>query len=85
MHYLYVIQHDQTKEIYVGYTTDIKARLRSHNARGKKSTTRIAGSWHIVYVEIYRAEADARNREQRLKHHGSALRELKKRLTRSLL
>ena len=85
MHYVYVIQHDRTKEIYVGYTTDIKARLRTHNARGEKSTTRTAGTWRIVYLEIYRSEQDARNREQRLKHHGSGLRELKKRITHSLL
>ncbi len=63
MHSVYVIQHDRTKEIYVGYTTDIKARLRTHNARGEKSTTRTAETWHIVYLELYRAEEDARNRE----------------------
>jgi len=82
---VYMIQHDVSKEIYIGYTTDLKARLRSHNARGRKSTTRTAGNWHFVYIELYRAEGDARDREGRLKNHGSGLRELKKRLTRSLL
>ena len=85
MHYVYVIQNDVSKELYIGYTTDLKARLRTHNARGKKSTTRNDGTWQYVYVELYRAKEDARTREKRLKNHGSGLHELKKRLLHSLL
>ena len=85
MYYVYVIQNEVSKEIYIGFTTDLKGRLRTHNARGKKSTTRNAGTWHFVYIELYRAKEDARNRERRLKSHGSGLRELKKRLVHSLL
>jgi predicted GIY-YIG superfamily endonuclease len=85
MHYVYVIQNDVSKETYIGYTTHLKERLRAHNARGKKHTTRTAGEWHIVYVKIYRAESDARNREKRLKQHGSSKHNLFTRLTRSLL
>ena len=85
MHYLYILQNDVSKELYIGYTTDLKARLRTHNARGRKATTRNDGKWHFVYVELYRAEHDARIREHRLKSHGSGLRELKKRIVRSLL
>ena len=84
MYYVYVIQNDILKEIYIGYTTDLKTRLCTHNARGKKHTTRNSGTWHYIYVELYRAEKDARTRENRLKNHGSGLHELKKRLVYSL-
>ena len=85
MYAVYVIQHDVTKEIYIGYTSDLKARLAQHNARGKKFTTRKFGKWEYAYVELYRSEKDARTREQKLKNHGSGKHELLKRLTESVL
>jgi putative endonuclease len=85
MHTVYVIQNDVSKEIYIGYTTDLKARLKTHNARGAKHTTRNAGTWKLVYLEMYRNKSDARAREHRLKHHGSGKHELLKRLKNSVL
>jgi hypothetical protein len=40
--------------------------------------------WRLIYYEAYLKESDARNRERRLKHHGSGIVELKKRLQGSL-
>ena len=85
MHSVYVIQNDVTKEIYIGYTSDLKARLVSHNARGKKATTRNDGTWHYIYIELFRSENDAREREIKLKAHGSAKQKLLLRLRKSLL
>ncbi len=82
---VYVIQNDVTKELYVGWTKDLKARLAQHNANGRKFTTRTDGSWQYVYVELYRSEKDARIRERKLKSHGSGKHELFKRLQDSLL
>ena len=85
MYAVYVIQNDVTKEIYIGYTSNLKARLSTHNAGGKKSTTRIEGTWHYVYIELFRSKEDAQEREKKLKAHGSAKQKLQTRLRKSLL
>lgn len=85
MYAIYLIQNDISKEIYIGSTSNLKARLAQHNARGKKFTTRHLGTWEYAYVELYRDQDDARAREQKLKKHGSGKHELLKRLKMSLL
>ena len=85
MHAMYVIQNNVSKEIYIGITKDLKARLAQHNARENKSTSREVGKWEYAYVELYRNEQDARIRERKLKHHGSAKHELLKRISRCVL
>lgn len=85
MYVVYLIQHDTTKERYVGYTNDLRRRLIEHNSSGNKSTHRKDGAWVLIYAEAYRSESDARTRERRLKSHGSGKNELFKRLDTSLL
>lgn len=85
MFYVYLIQNDFTKEIYIGFSRDIKQRLKTHNEHGNKSTSRKNGLWKLVYTEIFRSEKDAKMRERRLKEHGSGKNELLKRLKNSLL
>ena len=85
MYIVYVLEHSVTEQLYVGFTTDLKRRIREHNARGKKFTTRNSGQWILIYAEAYRNESDARERECKLKVHGSATVSLLKRLTKSRL
>ncbi len=85
MYYVYLLQNDVSREIYIGFTCNIKQRLTEHNNGGKKFTTRKDGIWKLAYTEIYRSEKDARLRESKLKHHGSGKHELLKRLENSLL
>lgn len=82
---MYVIQHTVSKEKYVGYTKDLKARLLQHNARENKSTIRNDGEWKYIYAELYRSEKDARAREMKLKQHGSAKHKLFQRISNSQL
>ena len=84
MHAVYVIQNDVTKEIYIGYTTNLKTRLTTHNARGAKHTTRARGTWKYAYAELYRDKRDALAREHKLKHHGSGKQKLLSRLEYSV-
>ena len=85
-HYVYLLQHTSTKEKYLGSTSDLTKRLREHNARGKKATTRNSeGEWIIIYAEAFRHKQDALDRERQLKGHGAGKRELFKRLTHSLV
>jgi putative endonuclease len=84
MKYVYVIQNTSSKELYVGYTTNLKRRLIEHNGNGKKFTTRKNGEWVIIYVEAYRSESNARQREDRIKHNGNTKKELFKRINKCL-
>jgi putative endonuclease len=85
MYYLYLIQNDETREMYIGTTDNLKQRLSTHNNGGRKFTTRKRGTWFFVYAEAYRSKADALQREKKLKHHGTVKYALLKRLTNSLL
>ncbi|OHA47015.1 MAG: hypothetical protein A3A80_01145 [Candidatus Terrybacteria bacterium RIFCSPLOWO2_01_FULL_44_24] len=82
---VYIIQHDVSKNLYIGFTSDLKRRLLQHNAKTTKSTKRKIGMWHIIYAEAYRSRSDAVEREKRLKSHGSAKFNLYKRIAGSLL
>ena len=85
-YYIYLIQHTGTKEKYLGRTDDLTKRLREHNSKGQKHTTRsIDGEWVYVYAEAFRSKQDALNREAQLKDHGAGKRELFKRLENSLV
>jgi putative endonuclease len=81
----YVLQHSVTKELYFGFTGNIQKRIAQHNGGMQTATRRRNGEWILVYREEYRSEEDARLREERIKHHGSAKHELKKRIQHCLL
>ena len=85
MFFVYLLQHSITLELYIGYTNDIKRRIKEHNRKGNKFTDRKEGEWLLIYCEIYKSQADATKRESRLKSHGSGKYELYKRLQNSLL
>ena len=68
----------------MGSTKNLDRRLNEHN-EGLVTSTRPYRPWKVVAYEAYNSEADAREREQRLKAHGNASREFKKRAKYSLL
>ncbi len=81
MYYVYVIC-SQEDELYIGYSTDLKARLGAHNAGLNRSTKN--RTWRLVYYEAYSCETDARAREKTLKVSGQARRWLKERIRNSI-
>lgn len=74
MYYVYLIRNAKTKELYIGYTKDLKRRLAEHTAKNPE----------LLYCESYKAGADARKREKMLKHRGQSVRRLKERIKNSL-
>lgn len=82
---IYVIQNDITNEKYVGFTSNLKKRIETHNGNGQKFTSKKKGKWVLVYSEIFRSKDDAINREKKLKQHGRAKQELFKRIENSFL
>lgn len=84
MFIVYIIQSKRTKEIYIGYTNNLKRRLLQHN-ENKSLSTKNNGPWILIYCEAYRSIDDARGREKKLKYYGKALAQLKRRISKSLL
>src|SRR3989344_9023228 len=82
MYYVYLLENMKNDETYIGSTNDLKRRLREHNI-GLITSTRRYMPWRLVMYEAYQSEKDAREREQKLKSHGNAVKELKKRASRS--
>ncbi len=80
MYYVYVLRSiSYADELYIGSTNDLRARFKAHN-EAKSISTRRYVPWRLIYYEAYETEKLARMREQKLKHHGNAIRELKKRI-----
>jgi putative endonuclease len=76
VYYVYILKHPTEDRIYIGFSTDLRARMQDH-----KSVHR---DWKLAYYEAYASEADARQRERRLKYYGSVKQLLRKRIMRSL-
>ena len=83
MHYIYVLQSQKDSYLYVGSTDNVERRLDEHN-RGNMHSTKKHIPFKIVYYEAYLDRQDAIERENKLKHHGSVIGHLKKRLKNSL-
>ena len=66
MFYTYVLQSEKNKEIYIGFTSNLKHRLLEHN-QGLNFSTKRYMSWKLVYYEACLEESDARRREKYLK------------------
>ena len=82
MHYTYLLQSDKDKKWYTGCTSDLKNRLKQHNA-AKVYATKNRGPFQLVYYEACHNEQDAFAREKYLKS-GMGKKFLKNRLRRFL-
>jgi putative endonuclease len=74
MFYVYLIKNRSENKTYIGYTDDLKRRIREHKSKKPE----------LVYYEAYKNEKDARKRERMLKQRGQTVRRLKERLGSSL-
>ena len=85
MWYVYLIQNEETKDKYIGFTCNLDRRIKEHNDGKSRYTSSRPGKWVIIYYESYRSEKDAILRERRLKEHGKAKQELYKWVEGSML
>jgi putative endonuclease len=67
MFYVYALYSVKYNKIYVGFTSDIKARLNAHNNPGKGGFTGRFQPWELIYVEECKDKARAMKREKELK------------------
>ncbi|MBI2551468.1 GIY-YIG nuclease family protein [Candidatus Uhrbacteria bacterium] len=66
MYYVYVLRNN-TGRLYIGFTNDLKERVRRHQSGEVYTTKRLGGFWELIYYEASRNEIDAKKRERTLK------------------
>ena len=83
MHYVYLLKSYKNGSIYIGYSGNLKERLRLHNSSKIESTRKLV-PWELIYYEAFKNQKDATHREKMLKQDGRSRTWLKKRLSNSL-
>lgn len=83
MHYVYVLQSEIDKNLYIGVTSDLRNRFQKHRL-GEVKSTKNRRPFILVYYEAYRHKQDATKREYHLKT-GQQRELLKERLKNSLI
>lgn len=65
-YYTYILQSQKNNSLYIGYTSDLKKRLLSHNG-GQNQATRPFLPYRLIFYEAFLNRIDAKNREEYLK------------------
>ncbi|MDP2874520.1 MAG: GIY-YIG nuclease family protein [bacterium] len=81
-YYVYILYSQKDKGLYIGFTIDLRSRLRRHNS-GSVSSTKERAPFKLIHYEYFLCEEDAKSREVFLKS-GYGRRHLKALLTRTL-
>jgi len=79
MYYVYLIKSKIDSSVYIGFTGDLKRRIKDHNL-GKTKSIKHKRPYILIYYEAYPNETMARKREIRLKKNSWAKEQLLKRL-----
>jgi putative endonuclease len=66
MHYVYVLRSVSDDGFYIGYTSNLRTRLRQHS-EGNSFATSYRRPWKLIHYEAYLEQADALGREKYLK------------------
>ena len=64
---VYVLYSESFNKIYIGYTSDIEQRVKSHNELATKGWTIRFRPWKVIHTEIFESKHDAMKREKQLK------------------
>jgi putative endonuclease len=78
MYYVYILQSQKGKGLYIGYTSDLEKRVNDHNA-GRNISTKPFRPYVMIFYEAFTDKKDAMAREEYLKS-GWGFRTIKKML-----
>lgn len=78
MFYVYILFSETDKQLYTGFTDNLKSRYKAH-IEGFVKATKHRRPLKLIYYEAYIKESDARRREKYLKG-GNGRKELKTQL-----
>ncbi len=67
MHTVYILYSKKYDKIYIGCTSNLEARFKSHNELGTKGWTIKFRPWVIVLTEEFNSKREALDRERQLK------------------
>lgn len=65
MFYVYILL-EKNGQLYTGFSTDLRSRIKEHNS-GKVESTKDRRPLKLIHYESYLLESDARRREKYLK------------------
>jgi len=77
-HYVYILQSQKNKSLYIGYTLNLRKRFKEHN-EGKSLATKPFRPYKLIYYESFLNRKDAKKREIYFKN-GWGWRSIKKKL-----
>jgi putative endonuclease len=67
MYIVYILYSIKYNKIYVGYTSNLKERIKSHNELGNMGWTIKYRPWNLVHSEQYETKKLVLHREKKLK------------------
>ena len=67
MFVVYALYSAKYNKIYIGFTSNLEERIKSHNELGKEGWTIKFRPWEIIYTECHELKAAAMKREKELK------------------
>ena len=67
MFHVYILYSPSYDKIYIGFTSDLASRIKSHNELSKKGWTVKFRPWLLAHSEEFSTKADAMRREKELK------------------
>jgi putative endonuclease len=65
-YYVYILQSQKDKSLYIGYTHNLKKRIKEHY-QGESESTRHKRPYKLIYYEAFLNQKDTKNREKYLK------------------
>ena len=65
-YYVYILQSLKNSSLYIGYTSDLRKRLKEHNS-GLNQATKSFVPYKLIFYEAFLNRVDAKNREKYLK------------------
>ena len=84
MYYVYILKSRKDNKLYLGYSSDLRKRIKEHS-RGRVYSTKNRLPIKLIYYEAYRSIDDARIREKQLKYFGKTYKHLKNKIKQSLI
>ena len=66
MFFVYILQSEKDKSLYIGYSSNLKKRYKEHN-QGFSTATKYKRPYKLIYYEAFVKQKDAKDREKYLK------------------
>jgi putative endonuclease len=61
---VYILFSEKYNKTYVGFTSSLVERFKSHNELATKGYTIKYRPWMVIHIEVYQSKNEAMNREK---------------------